>query len=561
VSNVRRFLKAHPLWVGFLPVILPLLLLLGMQYVWLVRLEEASAIADRAALATCRDAIVSEVLYEYGASAERLLNVPAYDLQKPGLERVATHFASRSFAGARRPFVVRFGEDEPEIWFYHAETGTLEAASDCDEERAVTLAATSWQFLHEHGVEMDAARLSVEERDPGNRIVLYPILNSSRRLVGLTGFVLDTGWFRTEFLPRVVGRILPKFFQRSALREIQVTVSDGGGRRILAISGERPGEIARAADEAGTAGENTPLPQEVSGPFSLVFTDWSLGIGSRRMTSEQWAHSNFGFNLALSLLTALILIAGIVLAMRTFSREMRLSQMKEDFVSNVSHELRTPVASIRVMGEFLKRGVVTAPEKIREYGAFIESESRRLTQLINNILDFSRIESGQKTYALSEGDPTPVVAEVLKSFDVQTRDQGFEIVWSPPEKPLPLVRFDPEALGQAVYNLVDNAIKYSGESRRVEVGMTNGDGGVTIRVSDRGIGIPRDEQDRIFERFHRVSTGLVHDIKGNGLGLSLVKHIVEAHGGRVAVSSVPGSGSTFTIRLPASEASQAPLSL
>src|SRR5262245_32693648 len=146
-----------------------------MQYVWLVRLEEASAIADRAALTTCRDAIVSEVLYEYGASAERLLNVPAYDLQKPGLERVAMHFASRSFPGARRPFVVRFEEEDPEIWFFDAGSQTRNQALECDEERAAPRAATSGQSRQEQGVEMAAARLSVEERDPGNRIVLYPI--------------------------------------------------------------------------------------------------------------------------------------------------------------------------------------------------------------------------------------------------------------------------------------------------------------------------------------------------------------------------------------------------
>ena len=225
--------------------------------------------------------------------------------------------------------------------------------------------------------------------------------------------------------------------------------------------------------------------------------------------------------------------------------------MKSDFVSNVSHELRTPVASIRVFGELLRMGRAQDPEKVREYGEHIESESRRLTRLIDNILDFSRIESGRKEYRFAEGDVREVVEAVIRTYEVRLASSGVKIVLEAPKDPLPPLRMDADGIAQAFQNLLDNAVKYSGESKEVVVTLSSGNGYVTIAVRDRGIGIARDEQRRIFERFHRVGTGLVHDVKGSGLGLSILHHIVAAHGGDVAVLSEPGKGSTFTMRLPA----------
>jgi signal transduction histidine kinase len=229
---------------------------------------------------------------------------------------------------------------------------------------------------------------------------------------------------------------------------------------------------------------------------------------------------------------------------------MKLSAMKNEFVSNVSHELRTPLSSIRVFGEFMRRGRVKEPEKVKEYGTYIETESRRLTQLINNILDFSRIESGRKVYTFESADLEDILAGTLSTFTVRLRDKGFEVCYQGPEEPLPEMEVDPNAIDRAVANLLDNAVKYSNGDRKIHLGLERDADEARISVSDHGIGIPRDELDRIFERFHRVSTGLVHDVKGSGLGLSLVRHIVESHGGRVTVESEIGKGSTFTIHLP-----------
>jgi two-component system phosphate regulon sensor histidine kinase PhoR len=228
---------------------------------------------------------------------------------------------------------------------------------------------------------------------------------------------------------------------------------------------------------------------------------------------------------------------------------MKLSQMKSDFVSNVSHELRTPLSSIRVFGEYMRLGRVEKPEKIREYGEYIEAESRRLTQLINNILDFSRIESAEKNYRFNECDPGAIVAETIAAFEVPLRERGFNIRIDVAPS-LPHVGLDRESIAQALVNLIDNAVKYSGDRKEIEVrAFVDGDE-LRIAIQDHGIGIAASEQKKIFEKFYRVGSGLVHDVKGSGLGLAIVSHIVKAHGGRVEVASAPGEGTTFTIVIP-----------
>ncbi len=245
----------------------------------------------------------------------------------------------------------------------------------------------------------------------------------------------------------------------------------------------------------------------------------------------------------------LMLLAGLALVWTNVRRELKLSRLKSDFVANVSHELKTPLALIRLFAETLELGRVSTEQKKTQYHRIINKESRRLTQLINNILDFSRIEAGRKEYRLVRSDLAAVVRDVVDAYRFPIEQQGFALDLEVAED-LPEMAIDPEAISQALINLLNNAIKYSTEEKSIRVSVRPEGDRVLVSVADRGIGIPKAEHKRIFEKFYRVESSLVHTTKGSGLGLALVQHIAEAHGGRVELTSVPGEGSTFTLSLP-----------
>jgi signal transduction histidine kinase len=246
---------------------------------------------------------------------------------------------------------------------------------------------------------------------------------------------------------------------------------------------------------------------------------------------------------------SLLMIGGIFLTYRNISREMNLARLKSDFVANVSHELRTPLALIRLYAETLELGRLTAKEKYQEYFRIIREESERLSALINNILDFSRIEAGRKEYEFKETNLAELVRSTLDSYRFQIEQNGFafEENISPD---IPPVNVDREAIARSLLNLVNNALKYSKDRKFIGVSLYRANGSVKLEVRDHGIGIPPNEQEKIFEKFYRCGDPLVHNIKGSGLGLSLVRHIVRAHGGDVQVESAPEKGSKFTIALP-----------
>ena len=258
---------------------------------------------------------------------------------------------------------------------------------------------------------------------------------------------------------------------------------------------------------------------------------------------ERFARISFLTLAALSL----VLAGGIALTYRNVTKEMALARLKSDFVSNVSHELRTPLSLIRLYAETLEMGRLTSPEKYQEYYRIIRKESERLTALINNILDFSRIEAGRKEYDFRETDMSELVHNTLDSYRYQLEQSGFQFEEKIDE--VPPMRVDREAMARSLLNLVNNALKYSQDRKYIGVNLYRDNGSVKLEVVDQGIGIPHQEQQKIFEKFYRVGDPLVHNTKGSGLGLSLVRHIVQAHGGEVAVDSAPGQGSKFTIVL------------
>jgi signal transduction histidine kinase len=252
---------------------------------------------------------------------------------------------------------------------------------------------------------------------------------------------------------------------------------------------------------------------------------------------------------------SVLLAGGLVLTYRSVSKEVALARLKSDFVSNVSHELRTPLSLIRLYAETLELGRITDREKVAEYYRIIRKESERLTALINNILDFSRIEAGRKEYDFRKTDLAELVTNTLDTYRDQIDEQGFTFEQSI-DANVPAVRVDREAIARSLVNLVNNALKYSDREKFIGVKLYRDDNALKLQVVDRGIGIPRHEQAKIFEKFYRVGDPLVHNTKGSGLGLSLVRHIAHAHGGEVEVDSTPGKGSTFTLTLPLARAAE-----
>jgi len=519
------------LWAGMAAVLMPLAVLLALQYWWLADLERNSAIARQAALKNYLETITKEVHYFYWKISERALNLPPEIFGETKTEKAAGYFKKKEIEGARQLFIVSFLTRES-LYFFDAKHGKMVVPKHSDETVAVWAAASPWSYLRKKGTKIKTSSLSVDQHDPKNRIIINPITDENYKLVGLAGMIVDEKFFVSSVLPKAIQSSLPKF-EKNEKSELLVVVRDGWKRQIL------PNDIT--AD---------PKKDRVSHSFAFIFTDWYMSLQGDFASPEKWARANFAYNMTLSAVLAAVLLAGIALTIRTAMREMKLSAMKNEFVSNVSHELRTPLSSIRVFGEFMRRGRVQDQEKVREYGSYIETESRRLTQLINNILDFSRIESGRKVYTFEEADLEEILAGTLATFTVRLRDKGFDVSYQGPDEPLPEIEVDPNAIDRAVANLLDNAVKYSDGDRAIQVKLDRTDDEAVISVTDHGIGIPRDEQEKIFDRFHRVSTGLVHDVKGSGLGLSLVRHIAEAHGGTVTVESEVGRGSTFTIHLP-----------
>ena len=255
---------------------------------------------------------------------------------------------------------------------------------------------------------------------------------------------------------------------------------------------------------------------------------------------------------ALSLVLALA-VFGAYLLWRDVQRELRVAQLRSQFVSSVSHELKTPLTAIRMFAETLRMGRPADPARRDEYLDIIVNESERLTRLLNNVLNFSRIESGHKIYQFASHDLESIVRTAARAMQYPLARQGFELHVRVDEG-IPALRIDADAVEQAILNLLSNALKYSGSARTIELTLAREGGHAVISVRDRGIGIQAADRRRIFDKFYRVQTPENRLIPGTGLGLTLVEHIVRAHHGVIHVDSAPGAGSTFRIHLPLDEA-------
>lgn len=364
---------------------------------------------------------------------------------------------------------------------------------------------------------------------------VFPQLSPDRVVIG--GVSFDPCYLKGTLFPQAIEE------------QVKQKSSDEGGNQLAIMIYPTDNEMGKQIKPlAATAGWGEGKP-EVARKFDDVFRGLSLGIRYQGTSVAEmgrtWVHRSL---LILGILSVMI-IGGLLLTKRIVSKEMALARLKSDFVSNVSHELRTPLALIRLYAETLELGRITTREKKQQYYRIIRKESERLTALINNILDFSRIEAGRKEYEFRETDIAELVHNTLDSYRYQIEQQGFAFEESI-DPNLPAVRVDREAIARALVNLVNNALKYSTDEKFLGVKLYRENGVVKLEVADRGIGIARRDQSKIFEKFFRTGDPLVHNTKGSGLGLSLVRHITQAHGGEIAVESAPGKGSKFTLSLP-----------
>ncbi|MCI0698672.1 ATP-binding protein [candidate division KSB1 bacterium] len=302
-----------------------------------------------------------------------------------------------------------------------------------------------------------------------------------------------------------------------------------------------------AKSAAALAG--TPV---VKTEFSEKFPPWSLELYRREPAPfEALFSSERSIYFYVFVLIAGILIFGLTLTLRSVNHELELARLKSDFVSTISHDFKSPLTSIRQLAEMLQTGRVPSESRRRQYYDALVEQSERLSILIDNVLDFAKMEEGRKMFAFELMDISGLLREIVARM--QHSHEGFQIHAQIPE-PLPAVNVDRLAISQAMTNLLDNAIKYSGDANRIEVRAFAENQHLVIIVQDYGIGIEKGDIGKIFDRFYRGGDPLLRMVKGTGLGLMLVKQIVKAHHGAVQVESEPGWGSTFTIRLPLQQA-------
>lgn len=277
--------------------------------------------------------------------------------------------------------------------------------------------------------------------------------------------------------------------------------------------------------------------------WSLVLYKESTSIITAFFSASQ------GIFMYIFLLIVIGLALGLFFTLQIINKELLFSKMKSDFISTVSHEFKSPLTSIRQMSEMLFNERIKTESRKKEYYEIMLEQSERLSHLIDNILDFSKIEEGEKAFRFEKTNLKELIDRVKSLYQKSIANEGFSVFSSIPET-LPELVIDKEAIQQVLYNLLDNAYKYSGNSKNIEIMVESTGASVKICVKDFGIGIPREDQHKVFDRFFRGGNELTRSVTGSGIGLTIVKKLIEAHHGTVSLDSTPGKGSTFRVTLP-----------
>jgi signal transduction histidine kinase len=369
---------------------------------------------------------------------------------------------------------------------------------------------------------------------------------SRDRLTSLVAMRVDAERLRREWIPKMVASKFANIEGPTGFPSLTVTVLDAANRVVFPPGGTVPTHfvdertfplIFFEPDLVGFEAPSTNKPEK-----------WRVLTGYGNQTIPEIIADRERPQRVMMTLLAAVMALGVFFIARAAAREVRLAELKSNFVSSVSHDLKTPLALIQLFAETLELGRMKNTDRAPEYYRIINSEARKLTRLIENLLDFSKIEAGLRLYKREPKDLTEVTRHVLDSLESQFRHNQFTVS-SKLDTPVP-VSIDQEAAEQALENLLSNAMKYSPEHRDIVVEVAReGQHGV-VRVSDRGVGIHPRFHRRIFRKFYRIQTDAGSGPQGTGLGLAIVDHVMRGHGGFVRVNSDPGRGSTFSLHFP-----------
>ena len=368
------------------------------------------------------------------------------------------------------------------------------------------------------------------------------------RMTSVVALAVDAEKLRTQFIPALLRERMANVQQPVGFPPLAVAVLQEDGLRIFESDALRANDVP--VDERSFAiifFDKELL--EFAAPYEQQREIWGLRTGYGPLTIPEIVSASTRPQMALMIVLAVAIGLGVFLVAGAAAREVRVAELKSNFVASVSHDLKTPLALIQLFAETLELGRVRTPDRAQEYYRIINGEAKKLTRLIENILDFSRMEAGLRPYRMEPADLAESVSKVLARMGTQF-EQGRFTVKTSIEPGLPRVLADEGATEQAIENLLANAMKYSGDRKQIEVAARRAGDHVLVSVTDRGIGISRREQGRIFRKFYRVQRDLGGGPQGTGLGLAIVEHTMRGHGGFVRVTSEPDEGSTFTLHFP-----------
>ncbi len=574
MAKGKRHLRGlDPLWVaaGLLAAVLPALAV--TQYLWLTRLSEWQQRRTLQLLQAGADRLAEQFVdaLEPFQSAYQLLLIPA----GPGeLERelAATwqRAAEKSPLPARdlvrRVLWVTPGPGAgAEVQEFLPEEGRLQACAWPAE-----LAALEEPLREVTGIaSAEGGRIGLR-LEQGTPLLLVPQLSmgkpSQSRKASWLILVLDRDLLAGRWLPDLERRYLAS----EEARDLQVVVECSTDPPSLLYASE-PGLTAGSLNPCDASADLLRIRRQavliVRGPpgdigvaraggetVTLTPQDWRLLVRHRSGSVEAWVRGARTRNMLLSAAVLAALAGSIALLLGAAARARRLARQQMEFISSVSHELRTPLAVISAAGENLADAVVGDPARTREYGRIIHREGRRLGRMVDRVLQFARLQAGPPGGAVRALSAGELIAEALETYRLELTERRITVrTEAPPD--LPLIRADREALVAALENLISNAIKYGGDGGEVTLraapASLSTQPAVELSASDRGPGIPESERARVFEPFVRGRVAHEHQIKGSGLGLSLVRDVAVAHGGRVRIEETPGGGARIVLTLPA----------